>query len=120
MVSGQGLCVSLNIIQNLHRLSIIAKGDYPAEINIPIPFSLVSNDVANDKLVVMPAYWFMYNMYALARNEEKYEARDQRGDKTQNIEYDFLAPDSINEIFDSIQLLKNLQARLLQKAKIKN
>jgi len=47
-------------------------------------------------------------MYALARNEEKYKTRDQRGDKTQNIEYDFLAPDSINEIFDSIQILKKL------------
>jgi hypothetical protein len=103
-----GLCVSLKHNSKFASFTIIAKGDYPAEINIPIPFSLVSNDVANDKLVVMPAYWFMYNMYALARNEEKYEARDQRGDKTQNIEYDFLAPDSINEIFDSIQLLKKL------------
>jgi len=103
-----GLCVSLKHNSKFASFTIIAKGDYPAEINIPIPFSLVSNDVANDKLVVMPAYWFMYNMYALARNEEKYEARDQRGDKTQHIEYDFLAPDSINEIFDSIQLLKKL------------
>src|SRR5436190_12012996 len=101
-----GLCVSLKHNSKFASFTIIAKGDYPAEVNIPIPFSLVSNDVANDKLVVMPAYWFMYNMYALARNEEKYEARDQRNDKTQNIEYDFLAPDSINEIFDSIQLLK--------------
>jgi hypothetical protein len=101
-----GLCVSLKHNSKFASFTIIAKGDYPAEINIPIPFSLVSNDVANDKLVVMPAYWFMYNMYALARNEEKYESRDQRGDKTQNIEYDFLAPDSVNEIFESIQLLK--------------
>jgi hypothetical protein len=54
-------------------------------------------------------------MYALARNEEKYEARDQRSDKTQNIEYDFLAPDSINEIFDSIQLLKNFTGQAFAK-----
>jgi len=101
-----GLCVSLKHNSKFASFTIIAKGDYPAEINIPIPFSLVSNDVANDKLVIMPTYWFMYNMYALARNEEKYEARDQRGDKSQNIEYDFLAPDSVNEIFDSIQVLK--------------
>lgn len=101
-----GLCVSLKHNSKFASFTIIAKGDYPAEINIPIPFSLVSNDLANDKLVVMPAYWFMYNMYALARNEEKYEARDQRHDKTQHIEYDFLAPDSINEIFDSILLIK--------------
>jgi len=110
-----GLCVSLKHNSKFASFTIIAKGDYPAEINIPIPFSLVSNDVANDKLVVMPAYWFMYNMYALARNEEKYEARDQRRDKTQSIEYDFLAPDSINEIFDSIYLLKKFTGQAFAK-----
>ena len=110
-----GLCVSLKHNSKFASFSIIAKGDFPAELNIPVPFSLISNDVANDTLQVMPAYWFMYNMYALARNEEKYEARDQRGDKTQNIEYDFLAPDSINEIFDSIQLLKKLTGQAFAK-----
>jgi Domain of unknown function (DUF4954) len=101
-----GLCVSLKHNSKFASFTIIAKGDYPAELNIPFPFSLVSNDVSNDKLVVMPAYWFMYNMYALARNEEKYLARDKRENKTQYIEYDFLAPDSVNEIFDAIYLLK--------------
>ena len=110
-----GLCVSLKHNSKFASFTIIAKGDYPAEINNPIPFSLVSNDVANDKLVIMPAYWFMYNMYALARNEEKYEARDQRGDKTHHIEYNFLAPDSINEIFDSIHLLKKFTGLALAK-----
>jgi len=101
-----GLCVSLKHNSKFASFTIIAKGDYPAELNIPMPFSLVSNDVSHDKLVVMPAYWFMYNMYALARNEEKYEARDKRQEKPQHIEYDFLAPDSINEIFEAIHLLK--------------
>jgi Domain of unknown function (DUF4954)/Domain of unknown function (DUF6819) len=110
-----GLCVSLKHNSKFASFTIIAKGDYPAEINIPIPFSLVSNDVTNDKLVVMPAYWFMYNMYALARNEEKYKARDQRRDKTQFIEYDFLAPDSVNEIFDSIYLLKKFTGQAFAK-----
>src|SRR5215203_438108 len=110
-----GLCVSLKHNSKFASFTIIAKGDYPAEINIPVPFSLVSNDVANDKLVVMPAYWFMYNMYALARNEEKYKARDQRRDKAQYIEYDFLAPDSINEVFDSIYLLKKFAGQAFAK-----
>ena len=101
-----GLCVSLKHNSKFASFTIIAKGDYPAELNIPMPFSLISNDVAKDKLVVMPAYWFMYNMYALARNEEKYEARDKRENKIEYIEYDFLAPDSVNEIFDAIHLLK--------------
>ena len=110
-----GLCVSLKHNSRFASFTIIAKGDYPAELNIPIPFSLINNDVANDKLVVMPAYWFMYNMYALARNEEKYEARDKRQNKDHHIEYDFLAPDSVNEIFDAIHLLKKYTGKALSK-----
>jgi Domain of unknown function (DUF4954) len=101
-----GLCVSLKHNSKFASFTLIAKGDFPAELNIPIPFALVSNDVSNDQLKVMPAYWLMYNMYALARNEAKYASRDGRKDKTQEIEYDFLAPDSVNEIFDALQLMK--------------
>lgn len=101
-----GLCVSLKYNSKFATFTIIAKGDFPAELNIPLPFALVSNDTSNDTLVVMPAYWFMYNMYALARNEYKYKIRDNRADKTQYLEFDFLAPDSIHEIFDAIFLLK--------------
>lgn len=101
-----GLCVSLKHNSKFASFTIIAKGDYPAELNIPIPFSLVINDVSANKLIVMPAYWFMYNMYALGRNEEKYESRDKRHDKNLHFEYDFLAPDSVNEIFDSLHLLR--------------
>ena len=110
-----GLCVSLKHNSKFASFTIIAKGDYPAELNIPLPFSLVSNDVSHDKLVVMPAYWFMYNMYALARNEEKYESRDKRHQKDQHIEYDFLAPDSVNEIFDAINLLKKYTGQAFAK-----
>ncbi len=67
-----GLCVSLKHNSKFASFTLIAKGDFPAELNIPIPFSLVHNDVSNDRLRVMPAYWFMYNMYALARNAAKY------------------------------------------------
>jgi hypothetical protein len=97
-----GLCVSLKHNSKFASFTILAKGDYPAELNIPIPFCLVSNDVTNDRLLVMPAYWFMYNMYALARNAWKYHDRDQRTYKTQLIEYDYLAPDTINEIFAAL------------------
>ena len=103
-----GLCTSLKHNSIFSSFTIIAKGDYPHELNIPIPFSLISNDVANDSLVVMPAYWFMYNMYALARNAWKYETRDKRTEKIQKIEYDYLAPDTINEIFESLLLLEKL------------
>lgn len=101
-----GLCVSLKHNSRFASFTLIAKGDFPAELDIPIPFSLVSNDVSRDRLVIMPAYWFMYNMYALARNSGKYESRDKRSFKNQYLEYDFLAPDSVNEIFNALHLLK--------------
>lgn len=100
-----GLCVSLKHNSRFASFNIIAKGDFPAELHIPIPFSLISNDVAHDKLVVMPAYWFMYNMYALERNARKYVDRDKRITRIQHIEYDYLAPDTINEIFAALQVL---------------
>jgi hypothetical protein len=104
-----GLCVSLKHNSKFASFSIIAKGDYPAELNIPIPFCLISNDVSNDKLVVMPGYWFMYNMYALERNAWKYVDRDRRTHKIQQLEYDYLAPDTINEMFTSLNILQELQ-----------
>ena len=106
-----GLCVSLKHNSRFASFTLIAKGDYTCELDITIPFSLVSNDTANDKLIVMPAYWFMYNMYALARNAAKYVDRDKRNEKIQHIEYDFLAPDTINEIFDAIALFKELTGK---------
>ena len=113
MVAGRGfwpgLCVSLKHNSKFACFTIIAKGDFPAELNIPIPFSLVSNDVAHDKLVVLPAYWFLYNMYALERNAHKYVDRDRRITRVQHIEYDYLAPDTINEIFTGIEILSSLQ-----------
>lgn len=101
-----GLCVSLKHNSKFASFNILAKGDYPAELRIPLPFSLVSNDVADDQLIVMPAYWFMYNMYALARNAWKYTDRDKRTEKIQTLEYDFLAPDTIAEMIDALQVLE--------------
>ncbi|TKK68288.1 DUF4954 family protein [Ilyomonas limi] len=101
-----GLCVSLKHNTKVASFTIIAKGDYNYELNIPVPFALVSNDVAKDRLVVMPAYWFLYNMYALARNAWKYADRDNRTERIQFLETDFLAPDSVNEMFDAIALFE--------------
>jgi hypothetical protein len=105
-----GLCVSLKHNSKFASFTLLAKGDYQYELNVPLPFSLISNDEASNRLVVMPAYWFMYNMYALARNGGKYVGRDKRTEKMQTIEYDVLAPDSINEIFSALELLKEFTA----------
>jgi hypothetical protein len=104
-----GLCVSLKHNSKFASFTMLAKGDYPYELNIPVPFALVSQDISRDRLVVMPGYWFMYNMYALERNSRKYKERDKRTFKYQHIEFDYLAPDTINEIFDSLQLLTKLK-----------
>ncbi len=114
-----GLCVSLKHNSKFASFSIIAKGDFPAELKIPVPFCLINNDVAHDKLVLIPGYWFMYNMYALARNEWKYITRDRRIEKIQRIEYEFLAPDTINELFDSLKILEKLKPNDAGVAEIK-
>ena len=103
-----GLCVSLKHNSRFASYAILAKGDYPAELDIPIPFSLISNDVSKDELIVMPAYWFLHNMYALARNSWKYTDRDRRTDKTQLLEFDYLAPDTIGEMVTTLHILEEL------------
>ena len=103
-----GLCVSLKHNSVFASFCILAKGDYPSELNIPIPFSLISNDQSKNELIIMPAYWFQYNMYALARNSWKYADRDRRTDKTQLLEFDFIAPDTINEMLSAVQLFEKL------------
>jgi hypothetical protein len=106
-----GLCVSLKHNSIFSSFTIIAKGDYNTELNIKIPFSLVSIDLSNDKLMIMPAYWFMYNMYALERNAWKYADRDKRNEKIHHLETHYLAPDTINEIINSITLLEELAGK---------
>ena len=106
-----GLSVSLKHNSRFASFTILAKGAYPAELDIPIPFSLVSNDESKDELVIMPAYWFLHNMYALARNSWKYPDRDKRIEKTQALEFDFLAPDTVNEMIGALTLLKRFTGR---------
>jgi hypothetical protein len=101
-----GLCVSLKHNSRFASFSLIAKGDYPFEIDLPIPFSLLINDTSHDRLLIMPGYWFLYNMYALARNSWKHPDRDKRDEKIQRIEYDFLAPDSVEEMFKALEIME--------------
>ncbi|MBN1498693.1 MAG: DUF4954 family protein [Spirochaetes bacterium] len=101
-----GLCTSIKHSSCFASFVLLAKGDYPAELNIPLPFSLVNNNETDNCLEIMPAYWWMYNMYALARNTGKYQQRDKRIHRKQHIEFDFLAPDSIEEAFNAMRLLE--------------
>jgi hypothetical protein len=53
----------------------------------------------------MPGYWFLYNFYALARNAWKYQDRDNRKNIDQYFEYDYLAPDSVNELIKGREVI---------------
>ncbi|MCK5736617.1 MAG: DUF4954 family protein, partial [Spirochaetaceae bacterium] len=93
-----GLSVSLKHNSRFASFCLIAKGAYPAELDIPLPFCLVSNSESSGELMLMPGYWFRYNMYALARNAAKTGARDKRLVKHQDLEFDWLAPDTVDQM----------------------
>ena len=100
-----GLCTSLKHSSRFASFVLLAKGQYPAELNIPLPFALLNNNTTEGRLEVIPAYWWRHNMYALARNAWKFHKRDKRARKLQNIEFDAFAPDSVEEIIEARQLL---------------
>lgn len=120
IVAGRGfwpaLCVSLKHNCKFASFTMLAKGDYNYELNIPLPFSLISIHPITNSLIIMPGYWFMYNMYALKRNAWKYGDRDQRKQKAQYLEFDFLAPDTVGEILEAIKLLEKYTGRAYYKA----
>jgi hypothetical protein len=111
-----GLCTSLKHNSRFAPFTLLAKADYPSEMDIPFPFSLVSNDTSADQLTIMPAYWLMYNTFALERNAWKYHDRDKRIEKTQLLEHDYLAPDTINSIFDALRQLETETGKRIENA----
>ena len=101
-----GLCVSLKHSSRFASYTLVSKADYNFELDINLPFSLVSNNADLNRLEVMPAFWWIYNMYALARNSKKFLTRDIRLRKIQNIEFEPLAPDTVEEIVTALRLLE--------------
>jgi len=100
-----GLCVSVKHSSRFASYTLMAKGDYPSELNITLPFSLINNNVTKNRLEVMPAFWWMYNMYALDRNRTKFAKRDRRTRKCQHIEFSPFAPDTAEEMLVARELL---------------
>ena len=93
--------------------TLIAKGNYPSELNISFPFSLLSSE--NDVRQIMPAYWWMYNLYALERNSFKVKNRDKRKKIKQIVESNYLAPDTVLAIKAARQELRILVAKAYDK-----
>ena len=101
-----GLCTSVKHSSKFASFTLLSKSDYPNEMDIKLPFCLVNNNTAKDQLEIMPAYWWMYNMYAIARNTSKYLKRDKRKRKIQNIEFETFAPDTMEEVIAGRKLLE--------------
>jgi hypothetical protein len=102
-----GLASSFKHSSRFASYCLLAKGAYPCELNITLPFSLVSLAENEQVIRLMPGYWFEHNMYALVRNARKYQARDKRVVREQNIEYDFLAPDAAEEMIQGMEILRS-------------
>jgi hypothetical protein len=101
-----GLAVTLKHPSSFASFVIIAKGEYPSELNIPLPFSLVANNVYKNRLELSPAYFWLHNLYALERNSWKSGSRDRRIKKIQHFETDYLAPDTAEEIISGLSVLE--------------
>ena len=105
-----GLSVTLKHSSRFSSFCLIVNGNYPYELNIPLPFSLVSNNVRKNRLELIPAYFWIYNLYALERNSWKTRNRDKRFRKIQHIETDYLAPDTAEEIIKALALIEGWMA----------
>jgi len=105
-----GLCANFKHPSRFAPFTLVAKGSYAHELDIPLPFSLVANDEHAGCLQVMPAYWFLHNMYALARNGSKFRARDKRIHRDQHLEFDYLAPDTVEAMITALALLESWTA----------
>jgi NDP-sugar pyrophosphorylase family protein len=115
IIAGRGFWpgLSSNLKHNCRFASyvLLSKGNYPYELHIPFPFSLVIDNEKDNCLQIMPAYYWMYNMFALERNSWKYKNRDTRKTIVQEIEYDYLAPDTVYEILEAIEKLEYLTGK---------
>lgn len=109
-----GLSSSFKHNSRFASFVLIAKGSYQYELDIEYPFALVAQGESPDSPVhIIPAWWFMYDMFAIVRNKYKFSARDKRIQKIQHIETDPFAPDTMQEVEDAIDRLIDLTAENL-------
>ena len=111
-----GLCTSVKHSSVFASYTLLSKGAYPAELHLRLPFCMLANNEQKGELEIFPAFWWLRNMYALARNSWKYRTRDKRLTRVQNIEFDTYAPDSMEEALDARALLENWTAKAWMRA----
>lgn len=113
-----GLCSDFKHNSRFASFVLVSKGSYQNELDIPYPFALVSpGEKSDEAITIIPAFWFMYDMFAITRNKNKFAKRDKRKVKIQNIEFDPLAPDTMQEIMEALNRIIALTAEYLKAPK---
>ena len=110
-----GLCSDFKHNSRFASFVLVSKGSYQYELDIPYPFSLVApGNHGSEKITIIPAWWFLYDMFAITRNKNKFLKRDKRVKKIQSIETDPLAPDTMQEVMQAIDRLIGLTVGYLK------
>ncbi len=110
-----GLCTNFKHSSRFSSFVLASKGNYQHELDISYPFSLVAPSCdAFSPVTIVPAWWFMYNTFAVVRNKYKFKSRDRRHIKVQNIETDPIAPDTVQEIIFAVDRIITLTSERLE------
>lgn len=109
-----GLCSDFKHNSKFASFVLASKGSYQHELNISYPFSLIAAAGEDEPIQIMPAYWFMFNMFAIARNNYKFKNRDKRVVRVQHVETDPLAPDTMQQILPALSRIIELSKKYLQ------
>ncbi len=112
-----GLCSSVKFNSRFASYCLLTKSDFPYELNIKMPFALVNNNIYENCLEILPAYWWLYNMYALFRNYFKFRDRSAKLGSMKGVELDFMAPDTAEEILSAVSFIEKKQKINKQKKK---
>ncbi len=106
-----GLCSDFKHNSHFASFTLASKGSYQHELDVQYPFSLLlPGDTANSPVHIIPAWWFMYDMFAIVRNNYKFKKRDKRVVKIQNIETNPFAPDTMQETLKAVKKIIELTA----------
>lgn len=110
-----GLCSDFKHNSKFASFVLVSKGSYQCELDIPYPFSLVAPaNNGSGAITIIPAWWYMYDMFAITRNKSKFLKRDKRITKVQHIETDPLAPDTMQEVMEALDRIINHTAVYLK------
>lgn len=101
-----GLSTAFTHNSRFASFCLAARGSYLHPLDIVYPFSLIS--INGNELSITPAFWFTFNMYAVARNRSKFGKRDRRAVKKPYIETDPIAPDTVAEMMVAMRRLEQL------------